>query len=85
MVAIPAKAETPPAYTFVSAAQEITQLYWLAYTAYACGWTDEEGAMSGGYIDCRVCRFPHFGQTLRLPVEASDSHPTWNPGVLSVK
>ena len=31
-------------YTFTNAAQEITQLYWLAETAKACGWAGEDEA-----------------------------------------
>ena len=39
------KAAETPAYGFANAAQEITQLFWLAETAAACGWTSLEGAM----------------------------------------
>lgn len=31
-----------PGYGFESAAQEITQLFWLAETANVCGWTSAE-------------------------------------------
>lgn len=31
-----------PGYGFESAAQEITQLFWLAETANVCGWTNSE-------------------------------------------
>jgi hypothetical protein len=31
-------------YTFTNAAQEITQLYWLAETAKACGWAGDDEA-----------------------------------------
>jgi len=32
-------------YSFLNAAQEITQLFWLADTADACGWTSHEDAL----------------------------------------
>ncbi|PWT73171.1 MAG: hypothetical protein C5B46_05810 [Proteobacteria bacterium] len=37
-------------YGFEAAAQEITQLFWLAETASACGWASDEDAV----------RFKHF-------------------------
>jgi hypothetical protein len=37
-------------YGFQAAAQEITQLFWLAETATACGWSSEEDTL----------RFKHF-------------------------
>jgi len=40
-----ARADTVDGYSFVNAAQEITQLFWLAETADACGWTSHEDAM----------------------------------------
>ena len=33
------RADEVPGYNFPAAAQEITQLYWLAETANLCGWT----------------------------------------------
>ncbi len=38
----PASADTGGAYGFPAAAQEITQLFWLAETASACGWATRE-------------------------------------------
>jgi len=40
-----AHAENVDGYRFENAAQEITQLFWLAETADACGWTSHEDAM----------------------------------------
>ena len=40
-----ASAADTPGYSFESAAQEITQLFWLAETANVCGWTDAEDAV----------------------------------------
>jgi len=40
-----ARADAVDGYSFVNAAQEITQLFWLAETADACGWTSHEDAM----------------------------------------
>ena len=39
-----ARAEPAQGYGFADAAQEITQLYWLADTADACGWASHEDA-----------------------------------------
>jgi hypothetical protein len=39
-----ARAEQAQGYEFADAAQEITQLYWLADTADACGWASHEDA-----------------------------------------
>lgn len=36
-----ARAQDTPEYRIESAAQEITQLYWLADTAAVCGWASE--------------------------------------------
>src|SRR5215831_11111418 len=40
-----ARAESAPEYGFESAAQEITQLYWLAETADVRGWASHEDTM----------------------------------------
>jgi hypothetical protein len=40
-----AHAKEVEGYTFTAAAQEVTQLFWLAETASACGWADEEQAL----------------------------------------
>ncbi|MSQ58274.1 MAG: hypothetical protein EXR36_01095 [Betaproteobacteria bacterium] len=45
-----APAQDTPEYRIESAAQEITQLYWLADTAALCGWASEEDS----------ARFKHF-------------------------
>jgi hypothetical protein len=39
-----AAAEPVEGYNFQSAAQEITQLFWLAETAEACGWASADDA-----------------------------------------
>ena len=45
MTLIPlARADEVPGYGFESAAQEITQLFWLAETASACGWAQDAEA-----------------------------------------
>jgi hypothetical protein len=36
------RAAEAPGYDFPAAAQEITQLFWLAETANVCGWTNAE-------------------------------------------
>jgi hypothetical protein len=40
-----AQAAATDGYGFANAAQEITQLYWLADTAQACGWASGEEAI----------------------------------------
>ena len=40
------RAEDTQVYGFAAAATEITQLYWLADTASACGWASREDAES---------------------------------------
>jgi hypothetical protein len=45
-----ARADDAPAYGFAAAAQEITQLFWLADTARVCGWASREDA----------AKFKHF-------------------------
>ncbi len=50
-------------YGFESAAQEITQLFWLAETADLCGWTSHDDAM----------RFKHFAVRF-LKAHLSDTH-----------
>ena len=40
----PAHSEASPEYGFAAAAQEITQLFWLADTASVCGWASEGDA-----------------------------------------
>jgi len=44
MSAAPARATEVEGYTFTNAAQEITQLFWLAETASACGWAAPDEA-----------------------------------------
>ena len=39
------RADDAQAYDFEAAAQEITQLLWLAETARVCGWASEDEAM----------------------------------------
>ena len=41
-----ARAEETPGYGFQAAAQEVTQLFWLAETAAACGWASADEALS---------------------------------------
>jgi hypothetical protein len=45
-----ARADGVPGYGFAEAAQEITQLFWLAETATVCGWASEEDTL----------KFKHF-------------------------
>ena len=40
-----ARADQVPGYGFEAAAQEITQLFWLAETATVCGWASEEDTL----------------------------------------
>jgi hypothetical protein len=40
-----ARADEMPGYRFEAAAQEITQLFWLAETATVCGWASEEDTL----------------------------------------
>jgi hypothetical protein len=44
LASVPALADQVDGYTFQSAAQEITQLFWLADTAEVCGWTSRTEA-----------------------------------------
>jgi hypothetical protein len=57
------RADNMDGYRFEAAAQEITQLFWLAETAAACGWTSHEDAM----------RFKHFSVRF-LAAHLSDMH-----------
>jgi hypothetical protein len=45
LVAPAAKAEETEGYGFAAAAQELSQLLWLAKTANACGWASREEAL----------------------------------------
>jgi hypothetical protein len=56
-------ADSVDGYRFENAAQEITQLFWLAETADVCGWTSHEDAM----------RFKHFSVRF-LTAHLSDMH-----------
>ena len=58
-----ARAEQVVGYGFEAAAQEITQLFWLAETAHACGWASDEDAM----------KFKHFSVRF-LSAHLSDIH-----------
>lgn len=58
-----ARPDNVDGYRFENAAQEITQLFWLAETADACGWTSHEDAM----------RFKHFSVRF-LTAHLSDMH-----------
>jgi len=57
------RAEEVQGYGFQAAAQEITQLFWLADTATACGWTTDADAL----------RFKHFSVRF-LSAHLSDAH-----------
>ena len=48
-----ARAEEAREYGFVDAAQEITQLFWLAETAAACGWASAEDSAKFKYFSLR--------------------------------
>jgi len=64
LCAVPqARAEQIPGYGLEAAAREITQLFWLAETANACGWASEEDAM----------KFKHFSVRF-LSAHLSDIH-----------
>jgi hypothetical protein len=61
--AVTARADQVQSYGFEAAAQEITQLFWLADTAAACGWASDEDAL----------RFKHFSVRF-LAAHLSDPH-----------
>jgi hypothetical protein len=48
-----ARAGETQEYGFAEAAQEITQLFWLAETATACGWASEEDSAKFKYFSVR--------------------------------
>ena len=48
-----ARAGEPQEYSFAEAAQEITQLFWLAETASACGWASAEDTSRFKYFSIR--------------------------------
>ena len=48
-----AQAEQVQGYGFAEAAQEITQLFWLAETATACGWASAEDTAKFKYFTLR--------------------------------
>jgi microcompartment protein CcmK/EutM len=48
-----ARAEEARDYSFAEAAQEITQLFWLAETATACGWASAEDTAKFKYFTVR--------------------------------
>jgi len=48
-----ARAEQVEGYGFTEAAQEITQLFWLAETATACGWASAEDTAKFKYFTVR--------------------------------
>jgi hypothetical protein len=48
-----ARAEQVQEYGFPEAAQEITQLFWLAETATACGWASAEDTAKFKYFTVR--------------------------------
>ncbi len=48
-----ARAEEAREYGFADAAQEITQLFWLAETATACGWASAEDSAKFKYFSLR--------------------------------
>jgi len=60
-----ARGDQVQGYSFEAAAQEITQLFWLAETASACGWASDEDAM----------KFKHFSVRF-LSAHLSNSHRT---------
>jgi hypothetical protein len=48
-----APSETVTEYGFAEAAQEVTQLFWLAETATACGWASAEDTVKFKYFTVR--------------------------------
>ena len=48
-----ARGETVSEYGFAEAAQEVTQLFWLAETATACGWASAEDTAKFKYFTVR--------------------------------
>jgi hypothetical protein len=52
-------------YGFAEAAQEITQLFWLAETATACGWASEEDSAKFKYFSVRYLT-AHLSGNYRL-------------------
>ena len=52
-------------YGFAEAAQEITQLFWLAETATVCGWASEEDSVKFKYFSVRYLA-AHLSGNYRL-------------------
>jgi hypothetical protein len=60
-----ARAGEAQEYGFAEAAQEITQLFWLAETATACGWTSAEDSAKFKYFSVRYLT-AHLSGNYRL-------------------
>jgi len=59
------RAEEVREYGFVDAAQEITQLFWLAETATACGWASAEDSAKFKYFSLRYLS-AHLSDSYKL-------------------
>jgi len=55
-------------YSFSAAAQEITQLYWLAETAAACGWASREDSIRFKLFSLRFLS-AHLSDTYRAALQ----------------
>ena len=67
-------------YQYSTAVQEITQLYWLAETAYSCGWATREEADE---FEAFAVRFlaAHLSGTYRTALNSMINEANFQPAV----
>jgi hypothetical protein len=72
--------QNAPRYQYSVAVQEITQLYWLAETAYSCGWATREEADD---FEAFAVRFlaAHLSGTYRRALFSMTSQAEFQPAV----
>ena len=75
-----ARAQDTPEYRIESAAQEITQLYWLADTAAVCGWASEEDSARFKQFSLRFLA-AHLTERSKHALVTMVSHPSYEPSV----
>jgi hypothetical protein len=76
----PAIATEVDGYGFPAAAQEITQLYWLAETAAACGWASSDDSQRFKLFTLRFLS-AHLSDTHRAALQSLVSRPDYESGV----
>jgi hypothetical protein len=79
-VPAPGYAAEVDGYSFSAAAQEITQLYWLAETAAACGWASREDSARFKLFSLRFLS-AHLSDTYRAALLSLVSGSGYETGV----